>query len=184
MPALPARLYERRYTDPHHRRRGKMMHSPFLRIIFSGALILAAKVLDTHAFTSHSERLMYPQQGRRGHGYYREAPTRLPTEAFTLGSRLPATSSDDNEDDDGWGVPSSKSDQERELAALQAERAGRSAPGSSASSNKVQQNNEPPERDLFIPIFALVSLAGLFGSYGYELLRLYSRGELYLPWDQ
>lgn len=161
------------------------MHFPLRRIIFSGALILATKVLDTYAFTSHSERLTYPQQGRRsGHGYYREAPTRLPTEAFTLGSRLPATSSDDNEDDDGRGVPSSKSDQERELAALQAERAERSAPGSSASSKKVQQNNEPPERDLFIPIFALVSLAGLFGSYGYEMLRLYSRGELYLPWDQ
>jgi hypothetical protein len=102
-----------------------------------------------------------------------------------------ATSSDDNEGDDGgWGPPSSSSkvDQERELAALQAERAERSAaPGSPASSQSRsvrQANDEPPERDLFIPIFALVSLAGLFGSYGYEMLRLYSRGELYLPWDQ
>ena len=108
----------------------------------------------------------------------------MPNEAFTLGSRLQATGSDDNEDDDGWGVPSSKGDQERELAALQAERAERSAPASSASSNRGPQDNDPPERDLFIPIFALVSLGGLFGSYGYEMLRLYSRGELYLPWDQ
>lgn len=38
------------------------------------------------------------------------------------------------------------------------------------------------ERDLFIPIFALVSLAGLFGTYAYEMIRLWSRGELYLPW--
>lgn len=45
------------------------------------------------------------------------------------------------------------------------------------------RSQEPPERDLFIPIFAIVSLAGLFGSYGYEMLRLYSRGELYLPWN-
>jgi len=39
------------------------------------------------------------------------------------------------------------------------------------------------ERDLFIPIFSIVSLAGLFGAYGYEMLRLYLRGELYLPWN-
>ena len=42
---------------------------------------------------------------------------------------------------------------------------------------------ETEERDLFIPIFTLVSLAGLFGAYGYEMLRLYLRGELYLPWN-
>lgn len=152
------------------------MHYPLTNIIVSGALILAFKILGSNAF-SHSERLTYPR--------YREATTtRLPNEAFTLGSRLQATGSDDNEDDDGWGVPSSKGDQERELAALQAERAERSAPASSAASNRASQDNEPPERDLFIPIFALVSLGGLFGSYGYEMLRLYSRGELYLPWDQ
>jgi hypothetical protein len=39
----------------------------------------------------------------------------------------------------------------------------------------------PQERDLFIPIFALVSIAGLMGAYGYEMVRLYLRGELYLP---
>ena len=38
-----------------------------------------------------------------------------------------------------------------------------------------------PERDLFIPIFTLVAIAGFTGAYGYEMLRLYSRGELYLP---
>lgn len=37
------------------------------------------------------------------------------------------------------------------------------------------------ERDLFIPIFAIVSLAGLFGAYAYEMIRLYLNGELYLP---
>ena len=158
------------------------MHHSLTNTIVSGALILAFKILGSNAF-SHSERLTYPRQGLSGHRYP-EATTRLPNEAFTLGSRLQATGSDDNEDDDGWGVPSSKGDQERELAALQAERAERSAPASSASSNRGPQDNDPPERDLFIPIFALVSLGGLFGSYGYEMLRLYSRGELYLPWDQ
>jgi hypothetical protein len=43
--------------------------------------------------------------------------------------------------------------------------------------------SQKEERDLFIPIFALVSLAGLFGTYAYELIRLYIRGELYLPWS-
>jgi len=37
------------------------------------------------------------------------------------------------------------------------------------------------ERDLFIPLFALVSIAGFAGLYGYEMLRLYFAGELYLP---
>ena len=39
-----------------------------------------------------------------------------------------------------------------------------------------------PERGLFIPAFAIVSIAGLLGSYGYEMLRLQANGELYLPW--
>lgn len=41
----------------------------------------------------------------------------------------------------------------------------------------------PPakERDMFIPIFTLVAIAGFTGAYGYEMLRLYSRGELYFP---
>uniref|UniRef100_A0A7S2UBS4 Uncharacterized protein n=1 Tax=Attheya septentrionalis TaxID=420275 RepID=A0A7S2UBS4_9STRA len=41
-----------------------------------------------------------------------------------------------------------------------------------------------PDRDLFIPIFTLVSLTGLVGAYGYEMARLYSQGQLYLPWEQ
>jgi hypothetical protein len=40
------------------------------------------------------------------------------------------------------------------------------------------------ERDFFIPIFTLVAITGFVGAYGYEMVRLYSRGELYLPWDQ
>ena len=157
------------------------MHHPLTKTIVP--LTLALKILGSNSFTC-SERLTQPQ-GRSGNRCRHEATTRLPDKAFTLSSRLQAMGSDDNEEDDGWGFSSSKSDQERELAALQAERAERSAPASSsASGNRGSQDNDPPERDLFIPIFALVSLGGLFGSYGYEMLRLYSRGELYLPWDQ
>jgi hypothetical protein len=45
---------------------------------------------------------------------------------------------------------------------------------------KVQKE---PERDMFIPIFALVSIMGFVGAYAYEMARLASRGELYLPWN-
>ena len=51
---------------------------------------------------------------------------------------------------------------------------------SSAAAGGDDDDNEQ-ERDLFIPLFALVSLAGLMGAYGYETLRLAARGELYLP---
>lgn len=85
------------------------------------------------------------------------------------------------EDDDGWGddakLPTSS--QEDELESLRAQ-------VSSKTKNNKQipiQGGENTERDLFIPIFAIVSLVGLFGAYGYEMLRLYSRGELYLPWN-
>mmetsp|Transcript_9035 Transcript_9035/g.12860 ORF Transcript_9035/g.12860 Transcript_9035/m.12860 type:complete len:168 (-) Transcript_9035:688-1191(-) len=82
---------------------------------------------------------------------------------------LSMSKTDDNnvipDEDDGWD--SEKSDKIREIKSL--------------TKKNVQENvNEP---DLFIPIFSLVSLFGLFGAYGYEMLRLYSRGELYLPWD-
>eukprot|EP00977_Amphora_coffeiformis_P020267 scaffold8028_cov165-Amphora_coffeaeformis.AAC.16 len=83
----------------------------------------------------------------------------------------------DNDDgDDGWGDDSKV----KELRALQQERMDASSVTSRSRHDSNNKNGEP-ERDLFIPIFAVVSLAGLFGAYGYEMLRLYSRGELYLP---
>ena len=39
------------------------------------------------------------------------------------------------------------------------------------------------KRDMFIPVVTLISIVGFTGLYGYEMLRLYSRGELYLPWE-
>lgn len=81
------------------------------------------------------------------------------------------------EDDDGWGTSATSDFDEKtkELRALQNSR--QAAPPSRT------QGTSEGERDLFIPIFAVVSLLGLFGSYGYEMMRLASRGELYLPWN-
>jgi len=48
---------------------------------------------------------------------------------------------------------------------------------------RVQPTNlqEPKDRDLFIPIFSLIAIGGFVSLYGYEMIRLYLRGELYLP---
>mmetsp|Transcript_3415 Transcript_3415/g.6601 ORF Transcript_3415/g.6601 Transcript_3415/m.6601 type:complete len:156 (+) Transcript_3415:263-730(+) len=155
-----------------------MVSSPFAVSLFS---VLALAPAETVAFTGVATR----------------SPIQ-PDSSFNVGTNnnrlanawLKASSEDEEEadDDDGWGT-SSASDKERELAALQLERqqrqegSNRAASSSKASSSSDSKDDEQ-ERDLFIPIFALVSLAGLFGSYGYEMARLYSRGELYLPWEQ
>jgi hypothetical protein len=77
-------------------------------------------------------------------------------------SSLHETSGDNQEDptDDGWD------DGSKQLTPI--------------VPPKIQKE---PERDTFIPIFAVVSIMGLFGSYAYEMARLASRGELYLPWN-
>jgi hypothetical protein len=103
-----------------------------------------------------------------------------------------ATSSD-RDDDNDWGSSSISStstdstDLKRELEALKIERENkRGNIGGNIQSSQYSTNNNSTEqeRDLFIPIFAIVSLAGLFGAYGYEMLRLNAQGELYLPWRQ
>jgi hypothetical protein len=49
--------------------------------------------------------------------------------------------------------------------------------------DEVQPKSIPDvhERDLFIPIFSIIAIGGFVGLYGYEMIRLYLRGELYLP---
>ncbi|KAL7529689.1 hypothetical protein ACHAXR_003098 [Thalassiosira sp. AJA248-18] len=109
----------------------------------------------------------------------------------------------DNDDDDGWGdtgvnaetagtsaesSPSPSSDRiskSQELERLQNDMAiKQSKRGSSYSGNPSSgANNNGGEKDLFIPIVTIVSVMGFTGLYGYEMLRLYSRGELYLPWE-
>jgi hypothetical protein len=101
---------------------------------------------------------------------------------------------DDDNDDDGWGITdddkttsikSSKSVEQmaEELRPLQQKPNAQIQASSQVQKQQIKNSQgQGQDRDLFIPIFAVVSLAGLFGSYGYEMLRLYLRGELYLPW--
>ena len=93
----------------------------------------------------------------------------------------------DEDEDDGWGSTSlssssspDRTSKSQELANLQNDLALKQQKKNSQASS-IQPESE--ERDLFIPIFALVSVIGFTGLYGYEMLRLYSRGELYLPWN-
>mmetsp|Transcript_20622 Transcript_20622/g.31314 ORF Transcript_20622/g.31314 Transcript_20622/m.31314 type:complete len:162 (-) Transcript_20622:151-636(-) len=76
--------------------------------------------------------------------------------------------------------PKDSLSKKKELESLRSQMAIKSS-SSSKSDGMPSNNNTGRERDLFIPILSVVSLAGLFGAYGYEMLRLYSRGELYLP---
>jgi len=82
-------------------------------------------------------------------------------------------------DDDSWGeggednTMTSRSDNEISNMKLQ----------SNEGSRMTSTGSQEQERDLFIPIFTLVSIIGFFGAYAYESFRLYSLGELYLPWE-
>ena len=93
------------------------------------------------------------------------------------------SSESDGWDDDNDEVSSNTAEKKALLQSLQEDRQQQSLKSMSGDSKPAARQPEEPERDLFIPIFALVSLAGLFGAYGYEMLRLASRGELYLPWN-
>ncbi|KAL3901348.1 MAG: hypothetical protein SGARI_006087 [Bacillariaceae sp.] len=88
----------------------------------------------------------------------------------------------DDDDDDEENVDSAVDQKKALLESLQEDRR-QSSKGVQATSATPGSGIPQQERDMFIPIFALVSLAGLFGAYGYEMLRLASRGELYLPWN-
>lgn len=92
----------------------------------------------------------------------------------------------DNDDSDRIEIAIVGSDRELELASLRSQidsktNSNKIGPSSLSSLNGNKGTEDEVERDLFIPIFAVVSLLGLFGAYGYEMLRLYSRGELYIP---
>ena len=152
-----------------------MMKSKFLLLtlisILQSPLAFAFSLLQTRTAAIETQRSSYKLKSKQHR--YRER--NYVQDNF----RLLLTA----EDDDGWGddenlSTSPSSSQKDELEALRAQ-----------ISSKTKIDNQIPvqggdntERDLFIPIFAIVSLVGLFGAYGYEMLRLYSRGELYLPW--
>ena len=88
----------------------------------------------------------------------------------------------ESQDDGGWGddeVDSQPLSGNEELASLQVQMASKRQ-----GTLDARKGQDGEERDLFIPIFTLVSVLGFSGLYGYEMLRLYARGELYLPWDK
>lgn len=85
----------------------------------------------------------------------------------------------ESQDDGGWGDEvDDLSSRNEELASLQDQVASKRQ-----GTLDARKGQGGEERDLFIPIFTLVSVIGFGGLYGYEMLRLYARGELYLPWD-
>mmetsp|Transcript_37903 Transcript_37903/g.79892 ORF Transcript_37903/g.79892 Transcript_37903/m.79892 type:complete len:175 (+) Transcript_37903:212-736(+) len=114
-------------------------------------------------------------------------------------TRILNSENDNNgvDDDDGWGdeqvvmgagttspagsLPTTdRISKSRELEMLQNDMAKKQSRQNTAN---LSQANDSGERDLFIPIVTIVSVIGFTGLYGYEMLRLYSRGELYLPWE-
>jgi hypothetical protein len=87
-----------------------------------------------------------------------------------------------NEDDSGKAIIISQNS-ENDLAVAASRNSADINSSSTIRTGKSQNNvvDTSTERDLFIPIFTLISLSGLMGAYAYEMIRLYLRGELYLP---
>ena len=75
--------------------------------------------------------------------------------------------------DDGW-----KDDKAEYLAQLEQLK---SSKNKNIQTQKRSFSEQEPKRDLFIPIFTLLAIAGFTGAYAYETFKLYSNGELYLP---
>ena len=83
-----------------------------------------------------------------------------------------SNSNNNDSDDDGWETdPSTVSTTDMQ----------RQPSPTVPSMHPVPATDRDDDGDLFIPIFTLVSISGLLGAYGYEMIRLYLRGELYLP---
>ena len=81
-----------------------------------------------------------------------------------------------DEYDDGWGTDTNDESRSIEKGSKIVQNLKTPPPSRSFST----KGKDRP-RDLFIPGFALLSLVLLFGSYGYEMIRLNSEGQLYLP---
>ncbi len=177
-----------------------MIRSSALNLI---VLIVVSVSKDAYAFTSFYSRKN--QQFARG-SILSRATTLTTTrnrsfhEKYLHGNDNPCRiylmewdgADDMDNDDNGWddevGEDNSespldrKSDRGRELAMLREALAINRGGQRSFDSGAVKGGGD--EKDLFIPIVTLVSVIGFTGLYGYEMLRLYSRGELYLPWEK
>ena len=166
----------------------KMILSPSS---FRVVAILAATISCAHAFSldnsrgaKHVRAICQQVSRTRCHKTISQQP-------FNSRILLKAAESEQT-DDDGWGdsmstttaaeASSDRISKSQELANLQNDIAMKQQNRGTMRSSSAGINEEK-ERDLFIPIFTLVSVIGFTSLYGYEMLRLYSRGELYLPWN-
>jgi hypothetical protein len=87
-----------------------------------------------------------------------------------------------NDDDDGWDTDSDKIATVSPYATNETRFNSADQPIVDQRQTIIKQQKENlDDDDLFIPIFTLVAICGLLGAYGYEMIRLYLRGELYLP---
>ena len=150
-------------------------------------IAVISAIACAHAFSNHANFLsaIRHEQGCRSRHHRHDF---LLSQQFHISNIVrKAAESDEIEDDDGWGTTPSSGDRiskSQELARLQDEMTMKKQQNNKSSQISSSNNRiENEERDLFIPIFALVSVLGFTGLYGYEMLRLYSRGELYLPWN-
>ena len=119
--------------------------------------------------TENKRLLQRTSRSSRRVSYYKQNPFSQDLELFQNKLDQSDSPSSEFEEDDGWGDRTSRSS---------------FVPAVIEEERKRVTKEKGDERDMFIPIFSLVSLAGLFGAYGYEMVRLYLRGELYLPWNQ
>jgi hypothetical protein len=104
------------------------------------------------SFDHHHHHNNNNNNSNNNHRHHCERPDRVAV--YLAGSNDVDNSNNNNDsDDDGWETDPST----------------------------VSTTDRNDDDDLFIPIFALVSISGLLGAYGYEMIRLYLRGELYLP---
>lgn len=101
----------------------------------------------------------------------------------TMLLELTAQNDDSESDDDGWnnGIDKIAIDARQIAKEPPCDSVQRPSFDSTQSTNISQPNEKSNRDDYFIPIFTLVSICGLLGAYGYEMIRLYLRGELYLP---
>lgn len=154
--------------------------------VFRAAVILSAIISCANAFSLDNSR------GAKHVGACCRTGLHKTLSQQSCNSRilLKAAESEQTDDDDGWGdsvnaatsVSSDRISKSQELANLQNDIAMKQQNKSAMRSSSTDMNEEK-ERDLFIPIVTLVSVIGFTSLYGYEMLRLYSRGELYLPWN-
>jgi hypothetical protein len=164
---------------------------PIRSVLWLRCILFATLCISVPAWTTGSTRRGVTDQAK-SHGYKRQhlAPHHfvmreraiIKGRAVLLHMAEVKKDKDDGKEDpqesDGWGddTPSSLDAKSSTLQSLQQQQEQ-----SRSQQERREEIEEPPERDLFIPIFTLVAVAGFGGLYAYETLRLYMNGELYLP---